>query len=163
MTFEDLPDVSFVSEDPNETINNIISTYEALSNRKLFPGDPERLFLMALAQIIIQQRVLINQTRKSNLIKYARGPVLDHMGAFMETERLPAARAITTIEFQLSMPLTSATIIPAKTRVAPQGVMERYFLVQRKCWKSRRERFLAPLPRNAPLLEMWETDFCRDN
>ncbi|MCY9511890.1 baseplate J/gp47 family protein [Paenibacillus larvae] len=121
MTFEDLPDVSFVSEDPNETINNIISTYEALSNRKLFPGDPERLFLMALAQIIIQQRVLINQTRKSNLIKYARGPVLDHMGKFMETERLPAARAITTIEFRLSMPLRSATIIPAKTRVAPRG------------------------------------------
>ncbi|AJK27747.1 baseplate J/gp47 family protein [Paenibacillus larvae] len=121
MTFEDLPDVSFVSEDPNETINNIISTYEALSNRKLFPGDPERLFLMALAQIIIQQRVLINQTRKSNLIKFARGNVLDHMGAFMETERLPASPAITTVEFRLSMPLTSATIIPAKTRVAPQG------------------------------------------
>ncbi|ETK29835.1 baseplate J/gp47 family protein [Paenibacillus larvae] len=119
--FKDLPDVQFVDEDPNNTINNIISTYEALTNRKLFPGDPERLFLLSLAQIIIQQRVLINQTRKSNLIKYARGPVLDHMGAFMETERLPAARAITTIEFQLSMPLTSATIIPAKTRVAPQG------------------------------------------
>ncbi|AQZ49010.1 baseplate J protein [Paenibacillus larvae subsp. pulvifaciens] len=116
-----MPDVSFVSEDPNETINNIISTYEALSNRKLFPGDPERLFLMALAQIIIQQRVLINQTRKSNLIKFARGNVLDHMGAFMETERLPASPAITTVEFRLSMPLTSATIIPAKTRVAPQG------------------------------------------
>nr|WP_249529741.1 baseplate J/gp47 family protein [Paenibacillus brevis] len=76
---------------------------------------------MSLAQIIIQQQALLNHNKKVDLLKYASGSVLDHIGALYDVSRLPEEAAITTLQFNLSIPLTSATIIPAGTRVGPQG------------------------------------------
>ncbi|MGX4584971.1 baseplate assembly protein [Paenibacillus chitinolyticus] len=111
----------FIQEDAAETIQEILAVHEAITGRKLFPADPERLFLMSLANMIVHQRVLINQTARQNLLRYARGTLLDHMGEMTETKRLQAAPAVTTVEFTLSMPLNSATLIPKGTRIGPQG------------------------------------------
>ncbi|MFW5433695.1 baseplate assembly protein [Paenibacillus apiarius] len=116
-----MSDLQFVDDDVTSVSNDIITIYEGLTGRTLYPADPIRLFLMSLASIIVQQRVLINQTAKGNLLRYAQGEKLDAMGEFTETERLKAAEAMTTVEFRLSMPLVSATIIPAGTRIGPQG------------------------------------------
>ncbi len=116
-----MADIEFISVDASETQDNIISIYEALTERTLYPGDPVRLFLTSLAQIIVQQRVLINSTARQNLLRYATGGVLDAIGEMYDTSRLPAEAARTTVQFTLSIPLTSATIIPAGTRVGPQG------------------------------------------
>lgn len=113
--------IEYVKVDLNETANNIITVYEGLTGRTLYPADPVRLFLMSLATIITQQRALINKTAKSNLLRYALDDKLDAMGEFMETKRLTAQPASTTLEFRLSIPLTSATIINAGTMVGPQG------------------------------------------
>ncbi|MDT2243186.1 hypothetical protein P7H22_26655 [Paenibacillus larvae] len=72
------------------------------------------------------------------MIKYARGPVLDH-GGVMETERLPAARAITTINSVYAAYICHDH--SGENAGCSTGVMEKIFLVQRKCWKSRREGF----------------------
>lgn len=119
--FVDLPDIQFVAEDAAETQQSIITVYEGLTGRALQPADPVRLFLSSLATIIVQQRVLINQTAKGNLLRYASGVLLDHMGAFQGSERLDAAAAITTLQFTLSIPLSSVTAIPVGTRVGAQG------------------------------------------
>lgn len=116
-----MSDLQFVDDDVTSVSNNIITVCEGLMGRTLYPADPLRLFLTSLASIIVQQRVLINQTSKGNFLRYATGEKLDAMGEFTETKRLAASAAITTIEFRLSMPLVSATIIPAGTRVGPQG------------------------------------------
>ncbi|WP_068775784.1 baseplate J/gp47 family protein [Paenibacillus sp. FJAT-26967] len=121
MSLYDLPDLKFVDDDPTATVNNIIAMYEALTESQLMPGDPRRLFLNTLGNIIVQQRVLINQTAKQNYLRYASRPVLQHMGAMVGVTDLPAAAARTTIKITLSTPLTSATIIPAGTRIGPQG------------------------------------------
>lgn len=113
--------MQFIEADPEIITKDIITTYEAITKRTLFPGDPVKLFLTALAQIIIQQRVLINATAKQNLLRYANGEVLDEIGAMYDTARLSAEAAITTIQFTLSIPLASATIIPKGTRIGPQG------------------------------------------
>ncbi|WP_020616158.1 baseplate assembly protein [Paenibacillus daejeonensis] len=120
-----LPEIQFVGTDPEEIRNQIITVYEAVSGRRLFPGDPVRLFLMAMANVIIQQRVLINDSAKQNLLRYARGPMLDHLGALVETERLPEGAARTTMQFDLSAPLLQTAIIPQGTRTSPGG--ELYF------------------------------------
>ncbi|MNO15528.1 Baseplate J-like protein [compost metagenome] len=114
-------DLKFVDDDPQTIINSIITMHEAIAGRKLYPADPERLFILSLAQIIVQQRVLINDTAKQNLLRYARANVLDEIGVMYDTSRLPAESARTTIQFTLSIPLASATIIPAGTRVGPDG------------------------------------------
>ncbi|WP_255314622.1 baseplate J/gp47 family protein [Bacillus sp. FJAT-26390] len=127
MTLIDLPEMEYVSEDVTTSLNHMITTYEAASGRVLYPGDPVRLFLLSIAAIIVQQRTLINLTAKQNLLKYAAGPMLDHLGAFTETPRLPAAPSATTLRFTLSAPQLSAVSIPAGTRVSTESDPKRYF------------------------------------
>lgn len=119
--FVDLPEIAFVDEDAESIKQNVLTVHAGLTGRTLANGDPERLFLLSLASLIIQQRVRINQTTKGRLLRYASGPLLDHIGAFQWSERLGASAAITTLQFTLSIPLSSATPIPTGTRVGPQG------------------------------------------
>lgn len=121
MQYVDLPEILFATEEASAIQQNIVTVYEGLTDRTLQPTDPVRLFLNSLAAIIVQQRVLINQTAKGNLLRYASGVLLDHIGAFQGSERLAASVAITTLQFTLSIPLSSATPIPSGTRVGVQG------------------------------------------
>jgi len=116
-----MTDIQYVDDDVTSTANRIIAAFEAISGSTLFPADPRRLFLLSLAQIITQQRALINSVKRADLLRYASGDVLDAIGDMFDTPRLPADAARTTIEFRLSMPLLSATIIPAGTRIGVQG------------------------------------------
>ncbi|GIQ69259.1 baseplate J protein [Xylanibacillus composti] len=127
MSIYDLPDIEFVDTNPEEIKNSIIAVYEAVAGKKLYPGDPVRLFLMTIADLIIQQRVLINQSAKMNLLRYATGDYLDQLGALTETPRLQAESATTTVRFTLSAPQPGATLIPPGTRVTPGN--ELYFTV----------------------------------
>ncbi len=127
MSLNQLPDIQFVDTAADPIVTSIISGYEAISGRTLYPADPVRLFLLSIAQIIIQQRVVINQTAKSELLRYAAGPVLDHLGSFAGASRLPAVAASTTIRFTLSAPQTFAVAIPAGTRVSTSTTPQRNF------------------------------------
>ena len=116
MTLYDLPDIQYIPVNPEEIKNSIITVYEAISGKKLYPGDPVRLFLLAQADIIIQQRVLINDAAKMNLLRYARGDYLDHLGAFVETPRLQKGAAVAMVRFTLSAPRPETTLIAAGVR-----------------------------------------------
>ncbi|MCM3141294.1 baseplate J/gp47 family protein [Brevibacillus sp. MER 51] len=122
-----LPQIQFIDVDAEKTTNEIIAIYEGLAGRTLYPADPIRLFLTALAQIIIQQRVLINENAKQNLLRYAEDAILDHMGALYKVPRLEAAPARTTQRIVLSAPLSSSMIIPAGTLFGPDGGNGLYF------------------------------------
>ncbi|MGG4034198.1 baseplate J/gp47 family protein [Paenibacillus cisolokensis] len=115
----DLPEVQLVDVDPAKIKTDMVTVYEAISGHKLFPGDPVRLFLYAIADVIIQQRVIINDTARQNLLRYARGDMLDQIGALTMTPRLDATPAMTTVRFHLSVPRPSAELIPVGTRVSP--------------------------------------------
>ena len=91
-----LPEISFVETDTGNIESAIITTYEALAGRTLAQGDPIRLFLLSVAAIIVQQRVLIDYSAKMNLLAYAEGDYLDHIGNLVGVTRLPSAAAITT-------------------------------------------------------------------
>lgn len=120
-SLSDLPDITFVDEDVSTTQNNLITIYEALAGRKLFPADPIRLFLLSMAKIISQQRVLINQAKKKDHLKYAQGDFLDHLGARNRTERLSASPAQSTVRFTLAAARPSAVTIREGTRVTGSG------------------------------------------
>ncbi|MBQ7544176.1 MAG: baseplate J/gp47 family protein, partial [Synergistaceae bacterium] len=78
-------------------------------------------FLEAIVLVIIQQRALIDYAAKQNLLAYADGDYLDHIGALLEVTRLEASRAMTTLKFTLSEVQPSAVIIPEGTRATPGG------------------------------------------
>jgi len=123
----DLPEINFVDDDVMSTLNNMITVYEGLTGRALAPADPIRLFLHSIAALLVQQKALMNDTRKQGLLRYARGGVLDHMGVFTETNRLESSAAITTIRYTLSAPQLSAITIPAGTRTATATDPKLYF------------------------------------
>lgn len=117
MDLSKLADITFVSADVETVKEEIFSAYEKITGRTLADGDPVRLFLLTIANVIILQRNLINETGKMNLLRYATGDYLDHLGAFLGVGRTAATAARVTVEFTLSAARTQATVIPAGTRV----------------------------------------------
>lgn len=118
-----LPEISFVETDTGNIESAIITTYEAIAGRTLAQGDPIRLFLLSVAAIIVQQRVLINYSAKMNLLAYSEGNYLDHIGILVGVERLPATAATTTLRLTLSQAQPQAVTVPLGTRAATENGM----------------------------------------
>lgn len=116
MKLKDLNDLTFATADPAEMETHILTTVEALLKRKLARADPLRLFLLGVEALIVQQRLLIDQSAKMNLLAYATGDFLDHIGLLVGTYRLPDSAATVTLKLSLSAPRDQATLIPAGTR-----------------------------------------------
>lgn len=115
-----LPEITFAEKSAQVIESGIITTYEALTERTLYPGDPVRLFLETIAAIIVQQRTLIDYAAKQNLLAYSAGDYLDHIGVLVGTTRINASAAITTLRFTLSAAQASVVTIPAGTRAATE-------------------------------------------
>lgn len=116
------PDISFVETDTEPLLNALILSYELFTGRTLYRGDPARLFIEWLADIIVQERINIDFSAKQNVPRYAEGEYLDSLAElFKDLYRLEPEKAKTTVRFTLSIALEVATIIPAGTRVSAGG------------------------------------------
>lgn len=116
------PDIHFVDTETNTVVNALIQSYEAFTGRTLYPADPARLFILWVADIIIQERVNIDFSARQNVPRYAEGEYLDSLAElFKDAYRLEPEKAKTTLRFTLSIPLEVATIVPAGTRVTVDG------------------------------------------
>lgn len=120
MALVELPDIKFVEDDVNKVFEELVTVFQGTTGRILNRADPEMLVLRAFALLFVQQRILINQVAKGELLRYARGIILDYLGQ-PNTTRLQAEPAVTTERFTLSIPLVTPQIIPAGTRIAPDG------------------------------------------
>lgn len=120
-TLTNLPDVNFVDIDAATIEAEIINEYESITGRTLQRGDPVRLFLLTIANIIILLLNRLNETGKQNLLRYADGNNLDHLGALLGVERIPATAAKTTMRVTLSATMGYNITIPAGTRFTPDG------------------------------------------
>ncbi|MBP1924585.1 phage-related baseplate assembly protein [Sedimentibacter acidaminivorans] len=131
ITLNDLPEVSFAQIDINTILNDMISGYEQAYYestgviKKLYPGDPVRIFLYSQALREFQLRVLIDDAAKQNLLKYSRDSNLDNLAAFSRTYRLQPVAAKVKIKFILSQARPINSLIPVGTRISPGG--ELYF------------------------------------
>ncbi len=122
MPSEKYPDINFVEIDTEKLVNDLISSYEVFTGRKLYPADPARLFILWIADIMIQERIVINESAKQNVPRYAEGEYLDSLAEiFKDTERLQAQPATTVLRFYISEKQPSAQVIPAGTRATVDG------------------------------------------
>lgn len=112
-----LPEVNFLETDAETIRSQIITGFEQASGDTLAAGDPRRLFLLSIADVIIQQRTAINLAAQQNLLSYAQGGYLDALGQLLAVERMAESKAVTSIEFTLSQALGSVYTIPAGTQV----------------------------------------------
>lgn len=81
---DNLADIVFVDADADEVESYVIGRYEAITGRTLAKGDPVRLFLLTIAALIVLLLNKINETGKQNLLRYATGDNLDHLGALAD-------------------------------------------------------------------------------
>ena len=116
MKLSDLPDIEFVSADKQEILTDITKLYTGITGRTLAQGDPVRLFLLVITTIVVMLCNKINYTGKQNLLRFAEGNNLDHLGVLVGVERIGSQAAVTTTEITLSEIRSTATIIPAGTR-----------------------------------------------
>ena len=123
MNLKNLADISFADREPAAIESNVITIAEGILQRKLARADPLRLFLLGLEAVIIQQREIIDQSAKMNLLAYATGDYLDHIGILVGCERLKPSAAHTSLRYTLSAEREQATLIPVGSRVtAGDGV-----------------------------------------
>ncbi len=112
------PNISFVETDTTTILEEMVSEFETLTGKTLYPASPERLLILWAANIVTQERVLINEAAKQNLPRYAAGDYLDSLAElFKSVSRMQAKAATTTIRFNISQVLTTAQLIPLGTRV----------------------------------------------
>ena len=128
MIRREYPDIEFVETDTETIENSMIALFELMyqemtgKKKKVYPASPERLFIAWAASIVIQQRIIINETAKKNVPRYANGKYLDSLGElFKDTFRLPEARATALFRFYISEPQEQSVIVPQGTRINFDG------------------------------------------
>lgn len=127
--FAQVPDIEFAPKDPTLIAEAILAGFSAAWYQdtgevlQLRRPNARRMFLLYVAQIVIQQRAAIDYAGKQNLLKYQRGDYLDSWGGNWGERgyRLPASRALTTLRFSLAAGLNFTVTIPIGTLVAATG------------------------------------------
>lgn len=114
-------EISFVDTDAEVLNADLVSKFEEHLGETLASGDERRIFLQGFAYALADQLNHINETGRSNLLKYAEGNELDALGDLFHNDRLAAKYAMVTIRFTLSTTPTQNVIIPKGTRVTPDG------------------------------------------
>ncbi|MEY8517173.1 baseplate J/gp47 family protein [Lachnospiraceae bacterium 29-84] len=122
------PDIEFIETDTETIESNMIALYEEFVKQsgrrdyKVYPASPERLFIAWCATIIVQQRILINETAKKNVPRYAKGEYLDSLAElFKDIERLPATPAVAKFRCYISAAQNQSMIVPQGTRITFDG------------------------------------------
>jgi phage-related baseplate assembly protein len=125
--FAGLPEISFAQVDiaalQAQVIQGFQTNWLALTGEQLnlTLADRRANFLYSLTYYLVQEHMLIDASAKQNLLPYSLGGFLDALGIFFDTERLPAAPAIVTLEFTLDQVYTTGLTVPAGTTVTSQA------------------------------------------
>lgn len=114
--FSILPEVTFVERDTGKIAAALITQYQGLTKTVLYPGDPVKKFLEAIAAKLAQYNVILDYTGKQNLLRYAVGGFLDHIGAMLGVVRLGESAAEATIRYEILAALTYPVLIPVGNR-----------------------------------------------
>lgn len=111
-----LPDINFFEKDPDEIESNILFYINEKTGMALTNADPRRKFVEALVEYIVLERNYLDYSFKQNLLAYAEDEFLDHKGEEVETTRMDAKAAQTTMEFVLESDRVDVLTIPEGTR-----------------------------------------------
>ena len=132
---QNTPEVSFIDNLTLEHVREQILQDYAAKYKELTGGspdlsdaDPVRLVLLTFAQQFYQGLQYVDWAGKKNLLKYSYGEALDNLAANKGITRNPAAYATATLKFSMQNIRSSATGIPAGTRVSNSAGV--YFMTE---------------------------------
>ncbi len=121
-----MTDINFVVTDSKQIADNLINQFQQSAGEVFYPGDERRQFLLNEVPVIVALYNAINDSGKQNLLRYARGSLLDALGERTNTPRLQAQKARTTFRFTLSGARPEDTYISAGKRGGPDSSL--YFI-----------------------------------
>lgn len=112
----------FISTQPEEIIARLTRKYEEITGVTVEPASLEALFIRWVADVIVQERALMNHIGRQNVPSRAEGESLDALAElFFARERAEARSAVCTVRFYISEAQEGAVIVPAGTRVADES------------------------------------------
>lgn len=116
------PEVTYCETDTSKIVNTLITGYEIITGKTLYPADPVRIFILWIADIISQERELINYSARMNIPRFATGEFLEAIAEiFGNVFRLPSEPATTVLRFELSKVQEENYIIPHEIQVTVDG------------------------------------------
>jgi phage-related baseplate assembly protein len=124
--FANLPPISFCNTDVQALQAAVISGFQAAwlaqtgEKLTLTLADRRTNFLLSLVAYLIQERQLIDQSAKQNLLPFSEDGFIDNLGVIFGplAARLAATPAVCTLEFTLDeLSLAQSNLIPAGTTV----------------------------------------------
>lgn len=118
-----MSDINFVEVDAQKISTDLINDFESTLQETLYPGDERRIFLEQQTPVIVGLKNDINETAKQNLLRYAKGPLLDALGEWWNTPRLKATKSHTTFRFALSEIQNKDIVVASGTRGTPDGTI----------------------------------------
>lgn len=111
-------DIKIVEDDLSLILAETISDYQKRTGKILQPAHIERLIINTYAYREALMRQEINEAYRQQHPRFATGLMLDLCGDDVNTPRLKAQPAQTTLQFTASLDFNQQVIIPIGTRVA---------------------------------------------
>ena len=98
-------DYAFIETDTTALVTAMIAAYEKMTGVTVQPASPERLFILWVADIIVQTRVAINYAANQNIPSRAVGENLDALAElFYPRPRLQLARCASPYRKRRNLP-----------------------------------------------------------
>lgn len=113
----------FVETDAAKLYTAIVGSLMDYCNEPLYPGDERRIFGEAVVAVMVSMYSEFNDKMKQRTLQYARGYVLDALGARLDVTRAQPAQATTTFRFSVAEAMTENIIIDAGTRITTDGTV----------------------------------------
>lgn len=110
-------DIHLTTVDATVIYNDLMDQLESGVGESLYPGDERRIFAEAVSAAFVQLYNKIDDCGRQSMLQYARGEVLDAIGARLGVSRLPGSAASTTIRFSVQEPQEENIVIPKWTKV----------------------------------------------
>lgn len=113
--FPNIPEPQLVDVDYDAKLADLKERYQLGTGH--YPGinDPETFHLEQIAYETCELESLINYESKQNLLSFAEKERLDNLGLLTETERLPASKARTVMQFDFTA--HTGLVVPAGFQV----------------------------------------------
>lgn len=116
-----MAEIDFMNVDAATIVERLVVGVEENLGEPLYPGDERRLFLEAMAPVVVQLIQEANDSCRQRLLRYARNEVLDALGERMQVARLQPESARCVLRFSLAAARDRSTFIPQGTRATAVG------------------------------------------
>ena len=123
-----MADFDFVEIDSAKLYTTIIGSLMDSCDEALYPGDERRIFGEGVVAVFVSLYAEFNDKMKQRTLQYARGSVLDAIGARYNVQRVEPTSASALFRFLVSDTQDENIIIPAGTRITSDGSV--YFATQ---------------------------------